>query len=102
MLADGFLGEVRGLLEAGFGLTLPAMQGIGYRHLAAALRGSGEIDQAVATMKRDTRRYARRQQTWFGREPGLEWVETTPGDAGAGLGAIKKIVERTRPFDYAD
>jgi tRNA dimethylallyltransferase len=102
MLADGLLGEVRGLLEAGFAPTLPAMQGIGYRHLAAALRGSGEIVQAVTTMKRDTRRYARRQQTWFGREPGLEWVETTPGDTGAGLAAIKKIVERTRPFDYAD
>jgi tRNA dimethylallyltransferase len=102
MLADGLLAEVRGLLEAGFAPTLPAMQGIGYRHLAAAAGGASGLDRAVATMKRDTRRYARRQWTWFAREPNLEWVETEPGQVGPALVAIKKIIERTRLFDYAN
>jgi tRNA dimethylallyltransferase len=49
-------------------------------------------------MKRDTRRYAKRQVTWFAREPGLTWIESDPADVSAALNAIKKIVERTRVF----
>ena len=60
------------------------------------------IEEAVATMKRDTRRYAKRQWTWFLREPGVTWVETASGHAGGALAEIKKIVESTRLFDYAD
>ena len=100
MLAEGLLDEVRALLEAGFAPTLPAMQGIGYRHLAPVARGVGGVDTAVAAMKHDTRRYAKRQWTWFAREPGLVWIETGPGDVAAALVSIKKIVERTRLFDY--
>lgn len=102
MLAEGLVDEVRALLEAGFAPTLPAMQGIGYRHLAPVLRRGGGVEPAVAAMKRDTRRYAKRQWTWFSREPGLVWIETGPGDIVTALGAIKKIVERTRLFEYAD
>jgi tRNA dimethylallyltransferase len=102
MLAEGLLDEVRALLAAGFAPTLPAMQGIGYRHLAPVARRGDGLAAAVAAMKRDTRRYAKRQGTWFSREPGLVWIETEPGDARAALSAIKKIVERTRLFDYAD
>jgi tRNA dimethylallyltransferase len=102
MLADGLLDEVRALLAAGYPPDLPAMQGIGYRHLAPVAREGRSVDAAVSAMKRDTRRYAKRQWTWFAREPDLAWVETQPGDASAALDAIKKIVERTRPFDYAD
>jgi tRNA dimethylallyltransferase len=78
------------------------MQGIGYRHLAPVARRGDGLDPAVAVMKRDTRRYAKRQWTWFSREPGLVWIETGPGDVAAALVAIKKIVERTRLFDYPD
>jgi tRNA dimethylallyltransferase len=102
MLAEGLLDEVRALLEGGFAPTLPAMQGIGYRHLAPVARRADRLDTAVAAMKRDTRRYAKRQWTWFSREPGLVWIETDPGDVATALIAIKKIVERTRLFDYAD
>jgi tRNA dimethylallyltransferase len=102
MLADGLLDEVRALLEAGFDPSLPAMQGIGYRHLVPVVRDGRDLAPAVATMKRDTRRYAKRQWTWFLREPGVTWVETAPGHAGGALAEIKKIVESTRVFDYAD
>ena len=101
MLGDGLLEEVRRLLAAGFDPSLPAMQGIGYRHLVPAALGAGRLDAAVAIMKRDTRRYARRQWTWFAREPGLEWIETTPGDVRTALAGVNKSVERTGVFDYS-
>jgi tRNA dimethylallyltransferase len=85
MLAAGLLAEVRGLVEAGFDAALPAMQGIGYRHLVPVARTGTGLPAAVATMKRDTRRYAKRQWTWFAREPGLTWIETRPGEIGPAL-----------------
>ena len=102
MLAEGLLDEVRGLLDAGFSPDLSAMHGIGYRHLAPVVKGGEALAPAVLTMKRDTRRYAKRQWTWFAREPGVTWVEVTPGAIAAALAEIKKIVEQTRLFDYPD
>jgi tRNA dimethylallyltransferase len=78
------------------------MQGIGYRHLVPVAREGRGLAEAATIMKRDTRRYAKRQWTWFAREPGLAWVETAPGHVGIALDEIKKIVESTRVFDYAD
>jgi tRNA dimethylallyltransferase len=101
MLEEGLLDEVRALLEAGFSPTLPAMHGIGYRHLVPVVQTGGGLDPAVAAMKRDTRRYAKRQWTWFAREPDLAWVETRPGDTPSALAEIKKTIERTRLFDYS-
>ena len=100
MLAEGLLDEVRALLDAGFAPTLPAMHGIGYRHLVPVIRHGGGLADAVAGMKRDTRRYAKRQWTWFAREPDLVWVEARPGDAASTIAEIKKIIEQTRVFDY--
>jgi tRNA dimethylallyltransferase len=101
MLAEGLLDEVRALLEAGFAPTLPAMHGIGYRHLVPVLEKRGGLDLAVMDMKRDTRRYAKRQGTWFRREPDLQWVDAWPGDVGVALSEIKKTIDRTRLFDYS-
>jgi tRNA dimethylallyltransferase len=101
MLAEGLLDEVRGLLDAGFAPSLPAMQGIGYRHLAPVVRGGGGLAAAVLAMKRDTRRYAKRQWTWFLREPDLTWVATRPGDTEAALAEIKKTIEHTHLFEYS-
>jgi tRNA dimethylallyltransferase len=101
MVAAGLVDEVRALLAAGFSTALPAMQGIGYRHLSPVVRG-GRLEPAVTVMKRDTRRYAKRQWTWFAREPDLTWLEIAPGDVSGALVEIKKIVEQTRLFKYAD
>ena len=99
MLAEGLLDEVRALLDARFDPALPSMQGIGYRHLAPAVRDRGRLEAGVASMKRDTRRYAKRQLTWFAREPELTWVETDPADLTAALREIKKTVEQTHLFE---
>jgi tRNA dimethylallyltransferase len=102
MLAEGLLEEVRGLLDAGVDPSLPAMQGIGYRHLVPVLREGAGLGAAVAAMKRDTRRYAKRQWTWFARDPGITWISGGPGDLDATLAQIKRIIDRTGVFDYAE
>jgi tRNA dimethylallyltransferase len=99
MLAEGLLDEVRALLGKGFAPTLPAMQGIGYRHLAPVVEAGHGLENAVAVMKRDTRRYAKRQWTWFAREPDLAWVESPPGDVAVAVAHINKIVEQTCLFE---
>ena len=102
MLADGLLAEVDRLLTAGFGVDLPAMQGIGYRHLAPVLTRGTPLAEATRTMKRDTRRYAKRQWTWFAREPGVRWISTGAGLVDHVIVEVKKLIELTWRFAYAE
>ncbi len=90
MLADGWLDEVRGLLDAGLTGDEPAFEGLGYRALAAVVRGERELGEVVAGIKQDTRRFAKRQMTWFRALPEVEWLDLdmlTPGDAAASVAA---------------
>jgi len=82
MLDEGFVEEVRRLVAAGYARAPGFSAAIGYAHVAASLRGELPLDEAIRLMKRDTRRYAKRQLTWFAREPGLEWVDA-PFDVDA-------------------
>jgi tRNA dimethylallyltransferase len=50
------------------------MQGLGYRRLVSHLLGEIGLDEATEETKKDTRRFSKRQLTWFGKEPGLRWV----------------------------
>lgn len=65
MLARGLVDEVRALLEAGHGIDDPGMSGTGYREIAAHLRGDIDLETAAEQIRANTRRYARRQLTWF-------------------------------------
>jgi tRNA dimethylallyltransferase len=65
MVERGLVEEVRGLLAAGYGEDAPGLTGTGYREIAAHLRGEATLEEAVEEMRRNTRRYARRQLTWF-------------------------------------
>ena len=65
MIKDGFLDEVKTLLQKGYKRDLKSMQSIGYRHLIAFIDKRLSWEETVATLKRDTRRYAKRQLTWF-------------------------------------
>ncbi len=67
MMADGLVDEVRGLLDMGLTEEHTAMQAIGYKEICAALRGECTISEAVETVKRQSRRYAKRQISWCGR-----------------------------------
>jgi tRNA dimethylallyltransferase len=79
MMAQGFLQEVQNLLSKGYNRDLPALKGLGYRHLIAYLTGEMGLEEAVALWKRDTRRFAKRQMTWFRREPGVHWLDASGG-----------------------
>ncbi len=73
MLEQGFIDEVAGLLKRGLSPELKPLQSIGYRHIISYLLREKELEQATDEMKRDTRRYAKRQITWFKKEPGIRW-----------------------------
>lgn len=75
MLASGLLEEVKQLLDHGYPSTLKSMQSIGYRHMADYLEQRATWDECVRVFKRDTRRYAKRQLTWFRADPEIEWME---------------------------
>lgn len=77
MIAGGLLDEVRLLLELGFSDALTATQAIGYKELVPVLRGEAPLDQAVDGIKRATRRYAKRQLTWFRADPRIHWIDVT-------------------------
>lgn len=76
----GFLEEVRGLADRSEALSATAAQALGYRELLAALRGECSVDEAVELAISRTRRFARRQQRWFRRDPRVRWVSIEPGD----------------------
>ena len=80
MLEKGLLKEVKGLLERGFKSDLKSMQSLGYFHLANFLEGNWDWETAVNTFKKDTRRYAKRQLTWFRADQRIMWLEQKPGN----------------------
>ena len=72
-MAAGLLEEVRHLLALGYDGELTAMQSLGYRHMLNHIAGRWPLKQAIALLAQDTRRFAKRQFTWFGRDPDLHW-----------------------------
>jgi len=74
MVADGFIEEVKSLLARGYHSGLRSMQSLGYRHCCSYLEGQATLKEALRTMKRDTRHYAKRQLTWFRADPRVIWV----------------------------
>ena len=73
MMARGLADEVRGLLSAGVPADCTAMQAIGYKELAAALAEGRPVEEAAEEIKLRSRQYAKRQLTWFRRDPAIEW-----------------------------
>jgi len=73
MLEKGLVDEVRSLLKKGYSKDLVSMKGIGYKEIIAYLEGSMEYDEAVSILKRNTRRFAKRQFTWFLKDDNVKW-----------------------------
>lgn len=76
MVERGLVDEVRRLLERGVDPGCPAMQGLGYRHMVKHLRERRPLSDALRLMQRDTKRYAKRQWTWFRKEP-VHWLDAS-------------------------
>lgn len=90
MMSQGFLDEVRHLLASGYDRDLKSMQSLGYRHLAAVIRGDSILADAVTTLKRDHRRYAKRQLTWFGARKSVHWL--TPDQTAPAGGLVRAFL----------
>ena len=89
MMDQGLLDEVKCLVSRGYSLDLKSMQSIGYRHMGMYLKGEVSYDEAVRLLKRDTRRYAKRQFTWFNKEKDLIWIDA---------GQVEKAIETAKDF----
>ena len=77
MLQMGLIGEIRSLLDAGIPEKTTAMQAIGYKEFIAALEGKCTIEEAADQVRQSSRRYAKRQLTWFRRNPAIHWLVRT-------------------------
>lgn len=75
MIEAGLVEEVRLLLDRGYSAGSKAMMSLGYRQIARSLSGDISLAEAVELMKRDTRRFAKRQLTWFGRDREITWLD---------------------------
>jgi tRNA dimethylallyltransferase len=76
MMKQGLLEEVEALVKRGYPWHLPSMSGVGYRQFRGYLDGSKTLDETIELLKRDTRRYARRQLTWFRRDKRVVWCDS--------------------------
>jgi tRNA dimethylallyltransferase len=84
MFERGLVEEVRGLQAAGLEENAPPFKALGYRHVLRFLRGEATLEEIRLETKIDTRHYAKRQETWFRKTPGLVWFDA---DAGGDIAA---------------
>lgn len=89
MLAQGWVHEVQALLESGLCGDSKPFDFIGYRELRAVLRGEIKLEEARGAIQQATRRYAKRQLTWFRKEPGVRWFSGFGEDAGIQAGIFE-------------
>jgi len=76
MMEQGWLEEVCGLRKMGYGPELPSQAAIGYKELHSYLDGKFTLDEAIRRAQSSTRKYAKRQRTWFGADPTIQWFDS--------------------------
>lgn len=94
MRERGLVEEVQGLLDAGFRDGVTARHAIGYKEVAAALDGDITMDEAFEAIKTATKRYAKRQRTWFGGDDRIQWIDGDAGDLDSMLAQSLDILGR--------
>jgi len=92
--ADGLVEEVRRLLDEGVPANSNALGAHGYRRVVEYLSGRRDIDSAIEQTKLDVRHYAKRQLTWFRREPGVEWLEGFGDDTAVEERALARLIHK--------
>ena len=80
MLQDGLLEEIQELLRSGIPEKCTAMQAIGYKEFVGALNGQCDLEIATQQVKQSSRHYAKRQLTWFRRNPAMQWIRREKGE----------------------
>ena len=91
MFRTGLLDEVDRLLRKGYDERCKAFEALGYRYAVQTLRGELTLEDAIELTSRDTRRYAKRQMTWFRREDGMRWIRS-PGESEPALQELLELV----------
>ena len=81
MIEDGLVEEVERLFSSGYRENLKPLQALGYKHIVRLIKGSCNLADATRMIKRDTRHFAKRQMTWFGRDREIEWFAPSDLDA---------------------
>ena len=94
MLAAGWMEEVRGLVASGLPTDAKPFDFIGYRELRAVLAGEMNLDEAKAVIQQATRRYAKRQLTWFRRDTQIHWLSGFGQDVAIQQQALAWLRER--------
>ena len=96
MVEQGLMAEVAGLLDQGLAIDATALQAIGYKEFVACIRDNLSPETAISLIKQSSRRYAKRQLTWFRRMPYLEWIDhTAAGDVESALTTIiRRVAEK--------
>lgn len=92
MLELGLLEEIRQLLASGIPEKCTAMQAIGYKEFVDALQGRCSVEEAAALVKQSSRRYAKRQLTWFRRNPQIHWLRRAKGQQTAEIVAATRQI----------
>lgn len=95
MMARGLVEEVRRLLDQGVDAACTSMQAIGYKEMVAYLKGECSLEEAVARIKQNTRRFVKRQLSWFRRDPRIHWIEKN-ADGTYPEGALDAILRAAR------
>ena len=90
MIDCGLVEETKRLMEKGYDPHLKSMTAIGYRHILKYLQGEWSLQKATETLKRDTRRYAKRQMTWFKAEPDM--IHMDPEDKTLAVNRIRDFL----------
>jgi len=75
MIVQGLVDEVRGLLDRGYGPTLNALKSVGYQEVFPYLEGRQTLSATLEAITRNTKRYAKRQMTWFRRDGRIWWLD---------------------------
>jgi tRNA dimethylallyltransferase len=96
MFDSGLLDETRRLLKAGYDESCKGFEALGYRYAIQVLKGSMDERKAIELTQRDSRRYAKRQMTWFRREKDVCWIDLS-GDSPEAFAQVYGIVRKHLP-----
>ena len=97
MLEQGLVTEIRNLLSSGIPAKCTAMQAIGYKEFVSALNGNSTIEEAADEVRKASRHYAKRQLTWFRRNPEMNWLVRHEGEEFAEI--LCQARQLARQFD---
>jgi tRNA dimethylallyltransferase len=97
MIAAGWAEEVKSLLSQGHAPGLRSLQSLGYKHIVSYVMGKITLPKAIYSIKRDTRRYAKRQLTWFRADPEIHWYPAQQENLAAIAQDVEEFLFRPCP-----